>query len=80
LNTALHRNFPDDLVTHGLKFKTRKEIQTGYTALRQLNVLVASPDEDHSACVAGWMQKLKRACNIETFEGTRYDRYSVVFV
>jgi hypothetical protein len=69
LNNALHRDFPDDLVTHDLKFTTEKEIASAFRVVRQLNVLDPGPDSDHTACVSNWMQKLKRALGVDTFEG-----------
>lgn len=44
-----------------------KQSRDASIALLDLNVLEASPDEDHASCVKTWMEKLNRACGIMIF-------------
>jgi predicted ATP-dependent Lon-type protease len=67
LNNVLHRDFPDDLVTHDLTFTTENQVASAFRVVRQLNVLDFGPDSD--ACVSNWIQNLKRALGVDTYEG-----------
>ena len=50
-----------------------KQRRDASIALLDLNVLEASPDEDHASCVKNWMEKLNRACGIIIFFSRELD-------